>query len=60
MHNTLTQKKLFVPSEYRSTDWVVLQLKTYFATTELAATINVCSTTPFWNGIALTARTNTF
>ena len=31
-------------------------LKTDLATTELAATINVWNTTPFWNGIALIAR----
>jgi len=36
MHKKLTQQKLLASSEYRSTGG----LKNYFATTELAATMN--------------------
>ena len=43
-----------------STVWISFhrsdRLKTDFTTTELAATINVWNTTPFWNGITLIAR----
>jgi len=43
MHEKLNQQKLLAPSEYRSTDQVVLQVgcPTDFATTELTATISV-------------------
>jgi len=52
MHKTLTQQKLNTVwiSFYRSDG-----LKFDFATTKLAATINVWNTTPFWNGITLIA-----